>query len=250
MIAPVALITGAASGIGASTARLLAREATALVLIDHDADGLGHLAAELTLTPTLTLAHDVADEAAWEVTQAAIRTRFGHLTQAVVNAGIGEGQPLIDTTLDAWRRVMAVNLDGAMLTLRTALRLMADGGAIVTVASVAGLKAEPGAGAYCASKAALIHLTKVAAREAAPRDIRVNAVCPGGVDTPIWGKQTWFQELAAFKGSHEAALAAMAKTSPLGRFTTAPEIADAILALLRAPNTTGTVHVVDGGYSL
>ncbi len=219
------------------------------MLIDHDADGLARIAAELAM-PTLALAHDVAEEAAWEAAEAAIRERFGHLTQAIVNAGIGEGQPLIDTTLAAWRRVMAVNLDGAMLTLRTALRLMADGGAIVTVASVAGLKAEPGAGAYCASKAALIHLTKVAAREAARRQIRVNAVCPGGVDTPIWGKQAWFQAFTASKGSHEAALATMAETTPLGRFTTAPEIAAAILALLRAPNTTGAVHVIDGGYSL
>jgi len=220
-----------------------------LVLIDHHADGLARVAAELA-TPSLALAHDVADESAWEASEAAIRERFGHLTQAVVNAGIGEGQPLINTTLASWRRVMAVNLEGAMLTLRTALRLMADGGAIVTVASVAGLKAEPGAGTYCASKAALIHLTKVAAREATPRQIRVNAVCPGGVDTPIWGKQAWFQALTSSKGSHEAALATMGKTTPLGRFTTAPEIADAILALLRAPNTTGAIHVIDGGYSL
>lgn len=247
---PVALITGAGSGIGAATAHLLAREGTALVLIDRDADGLARLNTEIAGMDTLTLAHDVADEAAWEASEAAIRARFGHLTQTIVNAGIGEGQPIVDTTLEAWRRVMSVNLDGAMLTLRTALRLMSDGGAVITVASVAGLKAEPGAGAYCASKAALIHLTKVAARKAAPRQIRVNAICPGGVDIPIWCRQAWFQALTASKGSHEAALATMVKTTPLGRFTTAPEIADAILALLRAPNTTGAVHVVDGGYSL
>lgn len=247
----VALVTGAASGIGAATARALAAKETALVLVDSDSDGLAALAGELAV-PTLVLAHDVADEAAWDTTEATIRARFGHLTQAVVNAGIGEGQPLIETTLAAWRRVTAVNLDGAMLTLRTALRLMEDGGggAIVTVASVAGLKAEPGAGAYCASKAALLHLTRVAAREAAPRGIRVNAVAPGGVDTPIWTKQPWFAELAASKGSHEAAIVAMAKAVPLGRFATAPEIADAILALLAAPMTTGATHVIDGGYGL
>ena len=244
-----ALVTGAASGIGAATARALAGLG-ALVLVDRDAQGLERIAAELAHVPLLARAHDVADEAAWEATEGASRARFGGLARAVVNAGVGDGQPIIETTLARWRATMAVNLDGAMLTLRTAMRLMADGGGIVTVGSVAGLKAEPGAGAYCASKAALIHLTRVAAREGAARGIRVNAVCPGGVDTAIWRKQDWFAKLALSKGSEEAALAAMAGTTPLGRFGHADEIAAVIVGLVDQPMTTGAHLVIDGGYSL
>lgn len=246
-----ALITGAASGIGAATARALAAAgAPALILIDRDATGLAAIEAELRPTPTLALVQDVASEEAWEATEAAIRARFGTIATAVVNAGVASGAPITETTLESWRAVTAINLDGAFLTLRTALRLIADGGAIVTVASVAALKAEPGAGAYCASKAGLLHLTRVAARESAPRKIRVNAICPGGVATPLWRTQSWWDKLVESKGSEEAALEAMAVNTPLGRFATPPEIAQQILALLASPITTGSALVVDGGYSL
>lgn len=247
-----ALVTGAASGIGRATARALAARGTpGLVVTDRDAAGLDALVAELnTLVPTLPLAFDVADEPAWERAEAQIRDRFGALSEAVVNAGIAESGAIADMTLERWRRTTAVNLDGAMLTIRTALRLMPPESAIVTVASVAALKAEPLAGAYCASKAGLLHLTRVAAREGAALGIRVNAICPGGTATGIWASQDWWPKLVASKGSHEAALAAMAVNTPLGRFAEPENIARDILHLLAPGFTTGAHLVADGGYSL
>jgi len=172
---------------------------------------------------------------------------------AVLNAGIAGGGLLPQTSLTDWRRLMAVNLDGAFLSLRSALRLIGDGGSIVLTASIAGLKGEPGAASYAVSKAAVIQLAKVAAKELAPRGVRVNAIAPAGVDTPIWDDLDFFKGLIAQTGSREAAIAAMAKvSSPLGRIATADEIAGQIGFLLSdaAGLITGTVLVSDGGYSL
>jgi NAD(P)-dependent dehydrogenase (short-subunit alcohol dehydrogenase family) len=130
---------------------------------------------------------------------------------------------------------------------------MAGGGAIVATASVSGIKAEPGTAAYGASKAGLIQLAKVAAKEGAPRSIRVNAVAPGGVDTPIWDGMDFFETLVASEGSREAAIEAMAKmATPLGKYASAEEIAGQIAFLLSdaAASVTGAVLVADGGYSL
>lgn len=144
-------------------------------------------------------------------------------------------------------------LGGAFLSLRSALRLMRDGGSIVLTASVSGLKAEPNTAAYGASKAAVIQLTKVAAKESASRQIRVNAIAPGGVDTPIWDDLPFFEELVAQTGSREAAIEAMARmATPLARYAEPGEIAGQIGFLLSdmARNVTGTALVSDGGYSL
>lgn len=247
----VALVTGAASGIGAATvAALVADGCDGLVLVDRDTDRLVALADGLPGAQVLALPMDVADEAAWGAAEAAIRDRFGAIRHAVANAGIARGGPIAELRLEEWRQVMAVNLDGVALTLRTALRLAADGGSIVTVASVAGLRAEPNIGAYGASKAGVIHLTRIAAREAAARRVTVNAICPGGVATPLWRTQDWWDRLVASRGDEAAAFDAMAVNTPLGRFATAAEIAAAIVALLGQPMTTGAALVVDGGYSL
>lgn len=246
-----ALVTGAASGIGAATAHALAAAGcTGLALVDRDAAGLEAVSAGLGGVDVLALTMDVADDEGWSAAESAIRQRFGTLSHAVANAGIARGGPIAELRLDEWRQVMAVNLDGVALTLRTALRLMAEGGSIVTVASVAGLKAEPDIGAYGASKAAVIHLTRIAAKEAAERRITVNAICPGGVATPLWRTQDWWEKLVASKGDETAAFRAMAVNTPLGRFASAEEVAAAILGLLTQPMTTGAALVVDGGYSL
>ena len=103
-----------------------------------------------------------------------------------------------------WRRVLSINLDGAFLTLQAAMRALkagGKGGAIVLTASAAGVKAEPGIAAYGASKAAVIHLARIAAKEGAPDQIRVNAIAPGGVETPIWSDLAFFQDLVAQHGS-------------------------------------------------
>jgi len=242
-----ALITGAASGIGAATARWLCeRSVRHLVLVDRDEAGLAAIDLSCAVS---AFTGDVADPALWE----RIEAEAGPLDHAVINAGIAAGGPIAAQSFDEWRRVLSVNLDGAFLSLRTALRLLRDGGSAVLTASVAGLKAEPNTAAYGASKAAVIQLAKVAAKESAPRGIRVNAIAPGGVDTPIWDELEFFKGLVAQTGSRAAAIEAMAKmATPLGRYAAAAEIAGQVGFLLSdmARNVTGTVLVSDGGYSL
>jgi NAD(P)-dependent dehydrogenase (short-subunit alcohol dehydrogenase family) len=170
----------------------------------------------------------------------------------LVNAGIGAGGPLASLSLAEWRRVMAVNLDGAFLTLASSLRAMeSKGGSVVVVASVTGLKPVPGIGPYGVSKAAVAHMARIAAAESAKKGIRVNAIAPGGVDTAIWESGEDFKASVAAIG-REATIRAMAKTTPLGRFATSEEMADSILYLLSdaASNITGHVMVSDGGFTL
>ena len=237
------LVTGAASGIGLATAHSLAGLGAAkLVLVDMDGAGLD--AVDLPCA-TLRLAGSVADEALWEAAD------LTGLTHAVINAGVAGAEPIANMSFVEWRRIMAVNLDGAFLTLRAALRVVRDGGAIVAVASATGLKAEVGTAAYGASKAALLHLVKVAAKEAAPRRIRVNAIAPAGVETPVWDAVPMFAERAAAVG-RDAAFAEIAGGTPLGRFATAGQVAAQIGWLLSdaAALITGATLVADGGYTL
>ncbi len=229
-----ALVTGDASGIGLAVANALRAAGATVIGIDR------------------SRGDDVADPEMW------LRRADGlaEVDLAVVNAGISDAAPIVDIDFMAWRRLLAVNLDGAMLSLQAAMRAMTAhgrGGAIVTTASISGIKAEPGVGAYGASKAALIQLTKVAAKEGAPHGIRVNAIAPGGVDTPIWDDMPFFTDLIASEGSRDAAMTAMAKmATPLGRYATAEETAAQILFLLSnaAATITGSVLTSDGGYSL
>ena len=238
------LITGAASGIGAATARLLAERGAKLILMDRDEGGLCAFEGR-------RIVGDVADESLWRDAD------LTGLTHAVINAGIGEGGTAIaDLSFADWRRVMSVNLDGAFLSLSAAMRAIkatGQGGGIVVTASVAGIKAEPGIAAYGASKAAVLHLARIAAKEGAPSGIRVNAIAPGGVETPIWSNLAFFKDLVAAHGSEEAAYTAMASmATPLARYAKPDEIAGQIAFLLSdaAGFNTGSTLVTDGGYSL
>ncbi|WP_404480925.1 SDR family NAD(P)-dependent oxidoreductase [Novosphingobium sp. BL-52-GroH] len=243
-----ALVTGAASGIGAAVVALLCAQGVGeFVLVDLDEAALDALDLPV---PARRFAGDVADPALWD----AIESACPRLDLAVLNAGIAQAAPIVDLDFAQWRRVLATNLDGMMLSLRCAMRAMsARGGSVVMTASVSGIKAEPGTAAYGASKAGVIQLAKVAAKEGAPLGIRVNAVAPGGVDTPIWDAVPMFRDLAAEHGSREAAIAAMGKlATPLGRYARADEVAAQIAFLLSdaAATITGAVLVADGGYSL
>jgi NAD(P)-dependent dehydrogenase (short-subunit alcohol dehydrogenase family) len=257
-INPVALVTGAASGIGLATMQRLAAKAQGgLILVDLDEGALSDAADSLLNPPerVSTLAFDVSDPARWRAASDFIADQYGRLDWAVVNAGVSYANSITDTSYEDWRRVMSVNLDGAFLTMRAAMPLMRanqQGGAIVVVSSASGVKAEPGVGAYGASKAGLLQHMRVAAKEGAPDGIRVNAVTPGGVETPMWRDVPMFQDLVAQTGSERAAfdrIAAMA--TPMGRYASADDIARLIDFLLTDPSPiTGASLGVDGGYTL
>ena len=236
------LITGAASGIGKATAELLARDgAERLILVDADAKGLDALRLGAT-----KLIGSVADPDFWASAD------LGPIDHAVINAGVAGAGMIADLSFEEWRRILSVNLDGAFLSLQAAMRAIQDGGSVVAVASAAGLKPEPGVAAYGASKAGLIQLARVAAKEAAVRKVRVNAIAPGGVETPVWDAVPMFADRAREIGRNAAFAELAAMATPLGRYAAAEEIAEQIAFLLsdQASTVTGTVLVSDGGYTL
>ena len=243
-----ALITGAASGIGADVARWLdARGIAELVLVDIDTAGLGAL--ELGCQVRCHVG-DVGDPALWDGIEASM-TRLDH---ALINAGVANGAPLADFDFVEWRRIMSVNLDGAFLGLRASLRAMkrSGGKSVVLTSSVVGVKPVANTGAYGASKAAVAHLAKIAAAEHLADGIRVNAVAPGRVDTPIWTKTDQFRRLEAERGREGALRALGEQVGGDHAFATAEQLAGQIGFLLSddAANITGQVLVSDGGYSL
>lgn len=246
------LVTGAASGIGLSAARqLVAAGARRLILADVDGEVLAAEAAGLDAEIVL-LPGDVSDEAMWD----AAAPHLTDLDSAVLNAGISANRSIEKFDYAAWRRVVSVNLDGTFLGLRAVMRAMkarGDGGSIVVTGSSAGVKTDYGQSAYGVSKAAVHHLVRVAAREGTAARIRVNAVAPGGVATPIWRKVPSFTKLVEDLGSEEAAFAELGKTgTPLGKFTSPDEIAGQILFLLSdaCSTVTGEIFLNDGGFTL
>lgn len=242
-----ALVTGAGSGIGAAVARWLDAHGIAeLHLVDIKADGIAALDLACTVH---THVHDVSDPQFW----GGFERAAGKLDHAVVNAGIGSGGQIAEQSFEEWRRVMAVNLDGAFLTLAASLRLMrANGkGSAVVTSSITAVKPVAGIGAYGVAKAGVAHMARIAAAENAALGIRVNAVAPGGVDTAIWDAGDAFRETVEQHG-REAAIAGMGASHPRGHFATSDEIANDIGYLLSdmAANVTGVVLNTDGGFSL
>ena len=238
------LITGAASGIGLALAQELAGQGCErLILCDRDSEGLEKVELDCKLDKH---AGDIADEDFWS------GVTLGTIDGAVVNAGVAGAAPIADLAFAEWRRILSTNLDGAFLTFRAAMRATRDGGSIVAVASAAGLKAEPGVAAYGASKAGLIQLARVAAKEGAPRRVRVNAVAPGGVETPVWDAVPMFADRAGEIGRDAAFAELAAMATPLGRYAKPDEIAGQIAFLLSdsCATVTGAVLVADGGYTL
>lgn len=226
----VALVTGGASGIGAATVALLRRAGATVVAADlHVSDAVEAL--------------DVTDEDAVDELVASIGSRYGRLDLAANVAGTpGVYANIADSSTDVWRSTMAVNLDGVYFCVRAELRAMRAqrSGSIVNVASSAGRMGVPGLAAYSASKHGVIGLTKSAALEVARDGIRVNAVLPGSVRTPM---------LRGFVGGDEDLLEKMGQRAPMGRLGEPEEIAEAIVWLLsdEARFVTGNTLAPDGG---
>ena len=246
----VALITGAASGIGAASARSLGREGARLVLTDIDDNGVKALAAELDKggAPALGLRHDVTDERAWEVAMASALERFGRLDVLVNNAGIAFVGKTADTSLADWRRMLGVNLDGVFLGTKHAIRAMAGhAGSIINISSILGIDGAATAAAYCASKGGVRLFTKAVALECgeAGNGIRVNSVHPGYIRT-----QMFDSDIAAF-GSLEAKLKTVNALHPIGRIGRPEEVAAGIVFLASDESSfmTGAELVIDGGYT-
>jgi NAD(P)-dependent dehydrogenase (short-subunit alcohol dehydrogenase family) len=238
-----ALITGAASGIGRSTVALFHAEGARVAATDRNEGGLGALNSEADLT----LAQDVTDEKRWrEVVDIAV-SAFGRLDILVNSAGIALKGNIETATLDDWRKTQAVNVEGAFLGCREAIRAMKEkgGGSIVNLSSVAGIVGDAQSAAYCASKGAVRLLTKSAALHCARAgyNIRLNSVHPSFADTPM------VQGLIESSRNPERLREGLARAAPLGRMGRPEEVAAAILYLASDESafTTGAEIVVDGG---
>jgi NAD(P)-dependent dehydrogenase (short-subunit alcohol dehydrogenase family) len=242
------VVTGGGSGLGRATALELAARGAGVVVVDRTGDAAAAVVAEIATAGGAAVAHvaDVTDPDACVGFVAACVETYGRIDLAVNNAGTtGTPGSVVDYPIDAWRATMAVNLDGVFFSLRAELTVMipAGTGAIVNVASGAGLVGFAGLPAYVASKHGVVGLTRSAAIECAPRGVRVNAVCPGSARTPM---------LEGFMGGDPKMERAMAAGAPIGRLATPEEIAHAIVWLCTddASYMVGHALAVDGGATI
>jgi NAD(P)-dependent dehydrogenase (short-subunit alcohol dehydrogenase family) len=240
----LAFVTGAASGIGAATSRLLAARGARVAVADINLDAAVQVASEIERDggKAFPVRIDVADPASVEAAVTTATREGGGLDLAVNAAGItGMLTPCADFAMEEWVRVVGINLTGTFLCMRAQIAAMLrnGGGAIVNVSSIMGSHALPGASAYAASKHGVEGLTKAAALDYAPQGIRINAVAPGYVDTPM---------IAGRKPAVHDHIVAM---HPIGRIAHPEELARVVAFLLSqdASFVTGSIHLADGGFS-
>ncbi|HLC28292.1 MAG TPA: glucose 1-dehydrogenase [Dehalococcoidia bacterium] len=242
----VAVITGAASGIGRATALLFAREGARVVVADWDESGGSRIAEEIAEAggEAVSVRTDVSQaEDVRSLINAAVEG-YGRLDVLFNNAGVeGELAPTADCSLENWDSVIGINLKGVFLGMKYAIPHMVShgGGTIINNASVAGVVGFAGLPAYCASKGGVIQLTKAAALEYAKAGIRVNAICPGVIATPM--VERVIGDNKEMKKSFEA-------LEPVGRFGTPEEVARLALFLATEDSSfcTGAPFIVDGGF--
>ena len=236
----VALITGGASGIGRETARLFVANGAAVMVADYNVDGAQAVAEEVGGAAVRV---DVADSASVQAMVAATKERFGGIDILVNSAGVGTSVGHIHVTPDdIFDRVVAINLRGTFLCMKYSIPSMIErgGGRIINLASIAGITGLPSGVAYSASKAGVIGMTRVAAKEYARANILVNAICPGWTDTPMVEE--------AVKSRGERFEQAIQAGIPLGRYGTPQEIAAACLFLATGASfMTGAPLILDGG---
>lgn len=243
----IALITGAGSGIGRAIALLFAAEGARVAVADRDTDAVAQTArmVEAAGGAALPIACDVSQGPEVEAMVRACVDQYDRIDILCNNAGVGSTQNVLDTPEDVWDLCMAVNVKGVFWGAKYAIPHMIaqGGGVIVNTASVAGLVGLPNRLAYCASKGAVITLTKALAVDHVAQGIRVNCVCPGTVDSP------WVSRLPEVVANPEEGRRALAARQPMGRLGTPEEVAHAVLYLAsdEARYCTGTALVIDGG---
>lgn len=239
---PVAVVTGAARGIGLASAQWFLAQGYKVVLIDKDAATLAATNASLALPERVLALHcDVSNPAQVRDAALAVRARWGRADALVNNAGIAVFKPCMETSFDEWRAVLGTNLDGAFLCTQAFAPLMVEGGggAIVNIASISGLRASTLRVAYGTSKAALIHMTKQFAVELGTQGVRVNAIAPGPVETEM---AKLVHSVAIRQDYHDVI--------PLNRYGSTDEMAQTIgfLCSAAASYVNGQVLAVDGGF--
>jgi NAD(P)-dependent dehydrogenase (short-subunit alcohol dehydrogenase family) len=247
LLGKAALVTGAAAGMGQATARLLAAEGAAVVLADLDVAGAEETAAEIRAAggKAVAVRCDVATSADCRAAVATAVSEFGGLDILVNSAGIIRRADVVETTEEEWDRVMAVNVGSVFLTGKHAVPVMAagSGGSIVNIGSGWGLKGGDQAVSYCASKGAVVNLTRAMAIDHGPQGIRVNCICPGDTDTEMLRSE------ARQLGLEEGAFLEESADRPLKRLGTPQDIAQAVLYFSSDSSAwvTGSILVVDGG---
>lgn len=236
----VAIVTGATSGIGRETAILLAREGAAVVFTGRNKDAgkeTGDMISQFS-PKSMFIQHEVSDEDNWIEVVQKTKKKFGPIDILVNNAGQFFLKPILETSLDDFNQICSVNIDGTWLGMKHCLKEMNDGGSIVNISSLMGQMGLPDAAGYCASKGAVTSMTKAAALEVAGRNIKINALHPGVVWTPmVGGGGDGSDDLKSF----------FELETPLREVGLPKNIADAILFLCTTEYLTGSDLNVDGG---
>jgi len=242
----VAVVTGAASGLGRATAQLIAEEGGSVAAVDISEEGARRTVDEITAAGgrAVPLRADVSDPESVATAMKEVVAQLGPPGTVCNVAGIGKFAHTVDASFDDWQRILAVNLTGTFLMCQAALpHLLENGGNIVNVASTAGIMGQPYSAAYCASKGGVVQLTKALAVEYLERGVRVNAVAPGGVDTPMLGS------FEIPEGASRRLMATL--TTPMGFVK--PEQVAKVIAFLASDDgdyMTGAIVSVDGGLTI